>query len=119
MTDGCARPKAGITTFAESEAALRQRLKEATLYPKEFQRKLRRCSVRSCQGMCCYGGVSLDNGTAAVLQQLSVDRASDFRDMGLELPEVVVASTEWHGVAGKITALKPRPFRALLRSYPA
>ena len=118
MTSQYAAVKAGATAFGESEAALRERLKAARVSPKEFQRKLRRCCLGDCRGMCCYGGVCVDDSTAAVLQQLSVDRASDFRDMGLELPEVVVAATEWRGLVGNITALKPRPFRSMLANYP-
>jgi hypothetical protein len=110
---------AGITAFGESEAALQDRLKEARVSPQEFQRKLGRCRLDDCKGMCCYGGVAVDDGTAVVLQQLSVDRASDFRDLGLALPEVVVAATEWRGVVGNITALKPRPFRSMLADYPS
>jgi hypothetical protein len=84
----------GVTAFQGTEAALQQRCKDAKLSPAEFQRKLSRCSLSTCRGMCCYGGVSVDDGTAAVLQRLSSERASDFRDMGLELPETVVAPTE-------------------------
>jgi hypothetical protein len=111
--------KDSITAFAESEAALRERCKDAKLSPAEFQRKLSRCSLNTCRGMCCYGGVSVDDSTAAVVQQLSTERASDFRGIGLELPETVVAPTEWHRIAGNITALKPRPFRSLVENYPA
>jgi len=39
--------------------------------------------------------------------------------MGLELPDIVVAPTEWHGAAGNITALKPLAFRSLDENYPA
>lgn len=111
--------KDGVTAFQGSEAALRGRCKDAKLSPAEFQRKLSRCSLSTCRGMCCYGGVSVDDGTAAVLQQLSTERASDFRDMGLELPEAVVAPTEWHGTVGNITALKTFAFRSLDENYPA
>jgi hypothetical protein len=68
--------------------------------------------------MCCYGGVAVDNSTAEVLQQLSEERASDFLEMGLELPESVVTHTEWHGMPGNITALKPRKFRSAVPDYP-
>jgi hypothetical protein len=111
--------KDGVTAFEELEAVLRERCKDAKLSPAEFQRKLSRCSLSTCRGMCCYGGVSIDDSTAAVLQQLSTERASDFRDMGLELPETVVAPAEWRRTGGNITALKPRPFRSLVENYPA
>src|SRR5258708_1957514 len=109
----------GVTAFQGTEAALQERCKDAKLSPAEFQRKLSRCSLNTCRGMCCYGGVSVDDSTAAVVQQLATERASDFRGIGLELPETVVAPTEWHRIAGNITALKPRPFRSLVENYPA
>jgi hypothetical protein len=68
--------------------------------------------------MCCYGGVSVDKDTADVIQKLATERKSDFKKMGLDLPEAVVAPTEWHGVVGNITALKPRPFRSMVEGYP-
>src|SRR2546421_1398140 len=107
-----------VTAFHESEAALREHFSDVTLDSAEFERKLTRCSLATCRGMCCYGGVSVDNATADTLQRLAIERASDFRDMGLTLPELVVASTEWHGVVGRITALKPFPFRSLVSEYP-
>jgi hypothetical protein len=70
--------KTALTAFEESTAGLRVRLKHAKLDPKEFERKLSRCSLDSCHGMC-----SVDDSTAAILQKLSIDRASEFRDFGL------------------------------------
>jgi hypothetical protein len=108
-----------VTAFHKSEAALREKFGNVDLDPTEFQRKLTRCSLATCRGMCCYGGVAVDDDTAHVLQRLSTQRASDFRDMGLTLPELVVASTEWHDFVGNITALKPFPFRLRVSEYPA
>ena len=107
-----------LTAFEESETTLRERLQHVGLNPQEFQRKLARCSLGNCRGMCCYGGVAVDDRTGAVLQKLSAERAADFRDMGLELPETIVNRTEWGGVPCNITALKPRSFRAALANYP-
>jgi hypothetical protein len=107
-----------LTVFRDSEIALREQYGDAHLDAEEFQRKISRCSLASCRGTCCYGGVRVDDDTAQVLQQLSVDRASAFREMGLSLPSAVVVKTEWQGVAGNITALKPFPFRSLVAEYP-
>src|SRR6476619_8248853 len=51
----------GVTAFQGTEAALQERCKDAKLSPAEFQRKLSRCSLTACRGMCCYGGVSVDD----------------------------------------------------------
>jgi hypothetical protein len=107
-----------LTVFSKSKAILKEQYADAKLDFAEFQRKITRCSLSTCRGMCCYGGVKVDDETAAVLQQLAIERASDFRDMGLSLPELVVESTEWRGVAGNITALKPFPFQELVSEYP-
>jgi hypothetical protein len=108
-----------FTAFRDSEISLREEYGNAPLNPKEFQRKISRCVLASCRGTCCYGGVRVDEDTAEVLQELSVDRASDFREMGLNLPSTVVAKTEWQGVPGTITVLKSFPFRSLVAEYPA
>jgi hypothetical protein len=99
-------------------APLRKQYGNAILNAAEFQRPLKACGL-SCKGMCCYGGVAVDPDTAAALQALARDRAGDFRAMGLALPEVVVAPTEWQGVTSNITALKPRAFRSLVPDFPA
>jgi hypothetical protein len=117
MANNYDQTKPATTAFAESEVALRERYGNAKLSPAEYQRPLRPCDL-SCEGMCCYGGVSVDEGTANVLQNLSKERAADFRAMGLELPDKVVAPSEWHGVVGNITALKARPFRSLVPDFP-
>jgi hypothetical protein len=106
------------TVFSKSAAILKEQYADAKFDFAEFQRELTRCSLSTCRGMCCYGGVKVDDETATVLQQLAIERVSDFRNMGLSLPELVVESTEWHGVAGNITALKPFPFNSLVANYP-
>jgi hypothetical protein len=107
-----------VTAFSKSEVTIRKQYGEAPLDPAEFERKLTRCAL-SCKGMCCYGGVSVNKDTAEVIQQLATERKSDFQQMGLDLPDTVVSPTEWHGVVGNITAVKPRPFRSMVEDYPA
>ena len=106
-----------VTAFSRSAESLRKEYGKVPLNPTEFQRKLTRCEL-SCQGMCCYGGVSVDRDTADVLQRLAKERKSDFQKMGLELADLPVVSTEWQGVVGNITALKPRSFRSRVKDYP-
>src|SRR5262249_21058344 len=105
-----------VTAFSKSEDKLREQYGDTKLRRREFTRKLTRCEL-SCKGMCCYGGVSVDKDTAEVVQQLATERKSDFKKMGLDLPENVVAPTEWHGVVGNITALKPRSWSSV-KDYP-
>jgi hypothetical protein len=106
-----------ITAFNKSEENLREQYGNTKLKPEEFARKLTRCEL-CCKGMCCYGGVSVDKDTADVVQHLATVRKSDFKKMGLDLPDTVVAPGEWHGAVGNITALKPRPFRSIVKDYP-
>src|SRR5215467_7992547 len=102
-----------VTVFRASEIAVRAQYGHARLNAQEFQRKINRCSLTNCKGTCCYGGVRVDDATARDLQQLSTDRAAAFREIGLNLPSRVVVRTEWRGVVGNITVLKPFPFRSL------
>lgn len=113
--DTKSRPQ-NITAFTESEEKLRQRHGNTKLNSGEFSRKLTRCEL-SCGGMCCYGGVSVEKDTADVVQQLATERKSDFKKMGLDLPDKVVAPTEWRGVVSNITALKPRSW-SNVNDYP-
>jgi len=106
-----------VTAFNTSAESVRKEYARVPLDTIEFQRKLTRCEL-SCQGMCCYGGVSVDRDTADVLLRLAKERESDFRKMGLELADPVVTPTEWQGVVGNITALKPRKFRSRVNNYP-
>jgi hypothetical protein len=108
----------GLTAFKGAEASLRERLRNARINADEFQRKLTRCSLTTCRGNCCYDGASVDDQTAAVVEQLASERATDFESMGLSLPEKVVVSSEWHGVVGKKTATRPFPYRSLVDGYP-
>jgi hypothetical protein len=107
-----------ITAFKNSQQSLRNKLATAKINRKEFQRRLKGCSLSTCLGTCCYDGASVDDETAKIVQQLADDRRSDFTAMGLNLPETVIESSEWNGVVGKKT--KSRPFqRPSINDYPA
>lgn len=107
-----------MTAFVAAAASLREQARTASLDPREFERPLARCSVANCHGVCCYDGVPVDDDTAAVLQKLSVEHATEFQQMGLSLPDEVIVECEWRGSAAKKTAVRPFPFRSLLRDYP-
>jgi hypothetical protein len=108
----------GLTAFREAEASLRARCRNARIEPAEFQRRLSRCSLATCRGTCCYDGIAVDHDTAAVLERLAVERAADFVDIGLELPDTIIVNSEWRGVLSRKTAVKPFPFRSLVADYP-
>jgi hypothetical protein len=122
-TDGIAKMQDNnsdddLTAFKTAQVSLRRRLGEARVDPAEFQRKITRCSLSKCRGMCCYDGASVDPDTADELQRLANERTSEFESMGLSLPDAVVVSSEWNGVAGRKTAIKPFPYRSLVDDYP-
>jgi hypothetical protein len=119
MTTEIGKTSCGFTAFTKSESSLRKRLANAKIDTQEFQRKLARCSLSTCRGTCCYDGASVDEDTANLVQQLSSERAADFRAMGLSLPEAVIVKSQWHGVTGKKTATRPFPFRSLVPDYPS
>jgi hypothetical protein len=107
-----------LTAFKTAQLSLRKRLGAARVDPAEFQRKITRCSLSKCRGMCCYDGASVDTDTAAEIQRLASERASEFETMGLSLPDAVIVNSEWNGVVGTKTATKPFPYRSLVDGYP-
>jgi hypothetical protein len=108
-----------LTAFKSSLQALRENLASASIDPNEFQRRITRCSLDICRGMCCYDGASIDEETGAEIQKLATERRSDFTAMGLDLPSTVVEKKEWNGVMGTKTAVRPFPFRSAVKGYPA
>jgi hypothetical protein len=118
MPDRAAEPVAALTAFAGAATALREKLAAAPLDAGEFSRPLRRCALADCRGTCCYDGVPVDDDTARVLQALARERSADFQAIGAALPAEVIVDSAWQGRAGKKTAVRPFPFRALVRDYP-
>jgi hypothetical protein len=108
----------GLTAFREAEASLRARCRNASIQPAEFQRKLSRCSLAACRGTCCYDGIAVDDDTAAVLERLATERAADFAEIGLQLPDTIIVNSEWRGVRSRKTAVRPFPFRSLVADFP-
>ena len=118
MKDPSANAKTGATAFTGAQTSLRERLKTASIDALEFQQRMSRCSLEKCRGMCCYDGVPVDDDTAHLVQKLSIERADDFRAMGLALPREVIVDNQWHGVVSKKTAVQPFPFRSLVKDFP-
>ena len=111
-----------VTAFAETEKKLRERCATVEFDTPSLTRKLGRCELSHCRGMCCYDGVYVDEDTGRVLETLAVVRAADFRDMGLDLPPQILEKDRWRPsglVTDYRTALKPFPFAAAVDGYPA
>ena len=113
------QPDDDLTAFKASRTSLREKLKSATINPEEFQRKIKRCSLSTCHGTCCYDGASVDTATGVAIQKLATERRSAFVEMGLNLPGNVVERSEWSGRVGTKLAVRPFPFRSLVTDYPA
>jgi hypothetical protein len=116
------RRDAALTAFEKTEVELRERCASAEFDAPSFNRKVARCDLSSCRGMCCYDGAYLDENTAEVIQKLAVEREADFRKMGLELPDQIIVEDRWCPsslVTNQKTALKDYPFASIVGGYPA
>lgn len=114
------RTSGHLTAFAGAEAALAESCAAAPVDSAAFRRKLSRCSLHRCHGTCCYDGVHVGDDTAAVLQRLADQRADEFREMGLRLPDAVIVHEQWRGSEPSAkTAVKPFPFKSVVEDYPA
>jgi hypothetical protein len=98
---------------------LRGRLADASVDAASFKRRVSRCSLAVCRGMCCYDGVYVTDDEAEVIQALAVREREFFRAQGLELPEQVIVDGEWEGVvAGRKTAVVPHAFSREVPGFP-
>lgn len=113
-------PGEPLTAYEERERELRDALSGATLVVESFQRRLTRCDLARCKGMCCYDGIYVSDNEAQTIQALVVERAEDFQGMGLDLPDDVIVDASWEGVvSGKKTATAPADFSATVEGFPA
>ena len=112
--------ESGLTAFPETEKWLRDNCADAVLDVPAFQRRLARCDLSSCRGMCCYDGVYVDANTADVLQEISWSRATDFGESGVTLPSTVIAEGVWRdGSSGPKTVTRPADFRGKIMGFPS
>lgn len=108
-----------LTAYADDAAMLRRRLADGTVDARSFGRPVARCEVTRCRGMCCYDGVYVSGGSAAVIRSVAERHAGFFAGLGLELPERVIVEGQWRGKVGLKTAVRPRDFPATVEGYPA
>ena len=96
-------------SFADDiEASLRQQCATLPIDGKSFQRRMARCSLPDCRGMCCYDGVHVDAPTEAAITVIASARRSAFEAMGLALPDAVVVDGFVGDVlSGRKTATRP------------
>ena len=119
MQDEKAEPVSELTIFVRAAALLRERLSASSVDPHEFQRRLTRCALADCHGVCCHDGVPVDDDTARTIETLARTRASDFSEMGLSIPREVIVENQWQGAVSKKTAVRAFPFRSLVAGYPS
>jgi hypothetical protein len=111
--------ESGLTAFPGMEEWLRATCANAELDIPAFQRRLARCDLSSCRGMCCYDGVYVDKNTAEVLPQIARARAADFGKGGVTLPDVVITEGIWRDqTSGLKTVTRPNDFRSKVSDFP-
>src|SRR5205807_1873124 len=75
------------TAYPRTEQRLRDDLADAPIEVEGFRRPVSRCDLANCRGMCCYGGVFVNDEMAETLTRIAREDAAFFQWLGLELPE--------------------------------
>lgn len=108
-----------VTAYADDEARLRSRLASGRIDGRSFDRRLARCDISQCRGMCCYDGVHVSRESATIILSVVERHADVFRNLGLELPARVIVEGEWAGEkSGPKTAVTARAFSTSVEGYP-
>jgi|MudIll2142460700_1097286.scaffolds.fasta_scaffold00939_2 hypothetical protein len=111
--------EAGVTAYPEEEASLRRRMDGGRVDATSFQRRVARCEISTCRGMCCYDGVYVSQESAAVIQRVAMEHGEFFADLGLQLPERVIVDGDWPWKRGGVkTAVKHRAFSGTVKGFP-
>ncbi len=111
---------ASLTAYPEEEASLRRRLDGGSVDARSFQRRVARCEIATCRGMCCHDGVYLSRESAAAVERVAAEHARFFVGLGLRLPDRVIVEGAWPWKRGGLkTAVAPRPFSMVVPGYPA
>jgi len=111
--------ESNLTAFPKTEEWLRDNCANAELDVPAFQRRISRCELSSCRGMCCYDGVYVNSDTADALQQISQIRGSEFQEIGVTLPSSVITEGVWRDEStGLKTVTKFTDFRSNVSGFP-
>lgn len=98
---------------------LRRRLIRGCVDSGSFRRRLARCDLAACRGMCCYDGVYVSQESAAVISAIATKHGDFLAGLGMELPGQVIVEGEWAGKkSGLKTAVRPRAFSQTVEGYP-
>jgi len=118
-THSCLDSVVSITAYPKSDAWLKNLLDDANIDVASLERRLSRCDLRRCKGMCCNDGVYVDEETAEGLRALARDEAAFFANEGVTLPAEVIVEGAWRGEpSGTKTAVRPRDVSSI-EGYPA
>lgn len=109
----------GHTAYAEEEGRLRSRMCGGHVDAGSFRRRIARCDIGTCRGMCCYDGVYVGRDSAAVIERVTAEHAGFLERLGLELPQRVIVEGNWRWKMGGLkTAVTGRAFSTTVRGFP-
>lgn len=105
--------------FDETAAALGELVRQSEIDLPALSRKISRCDLGACHGVCCHDGVFLGRDEAEIIGLLCLENRADFEALGLDLPEPVIVFDNWRDlISGPKTATRPKPMSALVEDYP-
>jgi hypothetical protein len=111
--------EADVTAYPEEEASLRRRMDGGSVDATSFQRRVARCEISTCRGMCCYDGVYVSQESAAVIERVAMEHGEFFAGLDLELPDRVIVDGNWPWKRGGMkTAVKYRAFSGTVKGFP-
>ncbi|CAK0779931.1 DUF3109 family protein [Azospirillaceae bacterium] len=112
-------PAAPTSAYQVDIRHLRRMLRRKRIDIGSLRRKVRRCCLDECLGMCCAGGVGLSRDEKNVIERLAADHRALFAEIGLGLPERIVETVRilWLFPVYK-TCVRPHPFRERLQGFP-
>jgi hypothetical protein len=110
---------ASLTAYPEDEAGLRRRMAAGSVDAGSFQRRVARCEISTCRGMCCHDGVYVSPESAAVIEQIAKAHAGIFSGLDLQLPDRVIVEGDWPWKTGGLkTAVTRRAFSKTVAGFP-